>query len=131
MVCIDVFASWEFLLFWTLGSRKLRVFHWVSKALLISGIGIYFLIRCLQFAILASLFAHGYKPMRYTAQNRFIYWFLAVMIIGFHVIQTYTCVIYQNIWKSIKKREARDREIKLFNAVVDDQNPTPKALTQV
>lgn len=132
MVCIDVFASWEFLLFLTLVSRKLRVFTWVSKALLLSGILVYFLTRCLQFAILASLFAYGYKPMSYTARNRFIYWFFAVMIIGFHIIQTYTYVIYHNVWHSIKKAEARERQSKLpITTAAKDENTASEASMQV
>ena len=74
MICIDLFASWEFLLFLTLVARKLRVHTLIVKCLLISCIPVYFLTRCLQFAILASLSAYGYKPMSHSTHNRGIYW---------------------------------------------------------
>lgn len=74
MICIDLFASWEFLLFLTLVARKLRVHTLIVKCLLISCIRVYFLTRCLQFAILASLSAYGYKPMSHSTHNRGIYW---------------------------------------------------------
>ena len=70
LICIDLFASWEFVLFWTLVARKLKVNTIVVKALLLVGIGLYFLTRCLQCAVLASLFAYGYKPMSHTTHNR-------------------------------------------------------------
>lgn len=129
MICIDVFASWEFLLFLTLVSRKLRVYTFVVKCLLVTGIAVYFLTRCLQFAILATLFTYGYKPMSYTARNRFIYWFFAVMVIGFHIIQTYTYVIYHNVWKSIKRQDAKERANNLAQAATD--GGTAGAVSQV
>lgn len=130
MITIDVMASWEFLLFVTLVARKLRVYTFVVKALLVTGISVYFLTRCLQFAILASLFAYGYQPMSHTARDRFIYWFFGAMVIGFHIIQTYTYVIYHNVWNSINKAEAKERAAKIFNAT-DDGEPPKQQVTQV
>ena len=112
MICIDLFASWEFMLFWTLVARKLRLNTSIVKALLLIGIGLYFITRCLQFAILATLFAYGYQPMSHTAHDQGVYWGFALMIICFHVIQTYTYVIYRNVWHSIKKAAAREQNAK-------------------
>jgi len=113
MICIDLFASWEFVLFWTLVARKLKVNTTIVKALLLIGIGLYFLTRCLQFAVLASLFAYGYHPMSHTAHNRGVYWGFALMIICFHFIQAYTYVIYRNVWRSINRAAARECEKRL------------------
>ena len=114
MICIDLFASWEFVLFLTLVARKLNVNIRVVKALLVIGIFIYFLTRCLQFAVLASLFAYGYQPMSHTSRDKGVYWGFALMIICFHLIQTYTYVIYRNVWQSIDRVAVKEQNYKLF-----------------
>lgn len=131
MICIDVFASWEFLLFLTLVARKLKVHTFVVKCLLIAGITAYFLTRCLQFAILASLFAYGYIAMSYSTYNRGIYWGFLVMIICFHIIQTYTYVIYRNVWKSIKRADAIEQANKESKQAAHNATPQELALTAV
>ena len=131
MICIDLFASWEFVLFWTLVARKLKVNTTIVKALLFIGIGLYFLTRCLQFAVLASLFAYGYQPMSHTAHNRGVYWGFALMIICFHVIQTYTYVIYHNVWRSINRAAAREYEKRLAAKAGENAIPDAQAVTQV
>ena len=123
MICIDLFASWEFMLFWTLVARKLKVNTTIVQALLIIGIGLYFVTRCLQFAILATLFAYGYQPMSHTTHDQGVYWGFALMIICFHVIQTYTCVIYRNVWHSIKKAAAREQNAKLAARAGETASP--------
>ncbi len=131
MICIDLFASWEFVLFLTLVARKLKVNTAVVKSLLIIGITLYFLTRCLQFAILASLFAYGYQPMSHTARDRGVYWGFALMIICFHLIQTYTYVIYRHVWKSIKKAAARERGNNLSDKAAEKASPSDHIMTLV
>ena len=121
MICIDLFASWEFALFILLVARKLNVNTQMLKGLLIIGIGIYFLTRCLQLAVLVSLFVYGYGPMSHTAHDRGVYWGFLLMIICFHLIQTYTYVIYRNVWRSIDRAAAKERNSKLVQSL-----PTPK-----
>lgn len=131
MVCIDLFASWEFVLFWTLVARKLKVNTTIVKSLLLVGIGLYFLTRCLQFAVLASLFAYGYKPMSHTTHNRGVYWGFGLMVIGFHIIQTYTYVIYHNVWRSINRAAGKERDNKMARKAIEDANTNTQAMSQV
>ena len=131
MICIDLFASWKFVLFWTLVARKLKVNTTIVKALLFIGIGLYFSTRCLQLAVLASLFAYGYQPMSHTAHNRGVYWGFVLMITCFHCIQTYTYVIYHHVWCSINRAAARERERRLAANAGEDAAADVQAVAQV
>ena len=103
LICMDLFAAWEFALFGCLVARKLQMHDIIVKGLLIIGIIFYGLTRILQAAILGSLFAYGYRPLSHTARNRGIYWGFFIMCILFAALQLYTFVIYKSIWQSINK----------------------------
>ncbi|KAA6416537.1 MAG: hypothetical protein FRX49_13493 [Trebouxia sp. A1-2] len=83
------------------------------------------------YAVLASLFAYGYQPMSHTAHNRGVYWGFALMIICFHFIQTYTYVIYRNVWRSIDRATAREREKRLAAKAGENAAADVQAVAQV
>lgn len=113
MICLDLFAAWEFALFACLVARKLRMPDMVVRALLIIGIIFYGLTRILQAVILGSLFAYGYAPLSHTSRNRGIYWGFFIMCILFAALQLYTFVIYKSIWHSINKAAYQRRHIRV------------------
>ena len=110
MICLDLFAAWEFALFVCLVARKLQLPDYIVKGLLLVGITCYGLTRILQAVILGSLFAYGYQPLRHSSRNRGIYWGFFVMCLLFAVLQLYTFVIYKTVWLSINKAAARRRK---------------------
>ena len=107
MICLDLFAAWEFALFACLVGRKVQLHDDIVKGLLLVGITCYGLTRILQAVILGSLFAYGYQPLSHSARNRGIYWGFFVMCLLFVVLQLYTFVIYKTVWLSIHKAAAQ------------------------
>lgn len=113
MICLDLFAAWEFALFACLVARKMQLHDAIVKSLLILGLVCYGLTRVLQAVILGSLFAYGYQPMKNSHRSRGIYWGFFVMCLLFTILQLYTFVIYKTVWHSIHKAAHERKQSKL------------------
>ena len=101
---VSCFETYEFLLYATLISRRVQALQSAFNALLVTGIVFYFLTRLAQLAILIGLFVLSYGPMQATSKTKALYWVSMVLCVALIFLQSYTFVIYYNIWKSTNRK---------------------------
>ena len=98
-VILSCFATYEFLLYMSLVSRKVPALRSVFPALVLAGISFYFLTRLVQLALLIGLFVLSYGSMQVTSRTIALYWVTMILCIALIVLQSYTFVIYYKVQK--------------------------------
>ena len=53
------------------------------------------------------------------------------MVIGFHIIQTYTYVIYRNVWRSINRAAGKGRDNSMAAKATGNAGTNAHATNQV
>ena len=108
---VSCFATYEFLLYASLISRRVHALQRAFRPLLIAGIGFYLLTRLIQLAMLIGLFVLSYDMMQVTSRSKALYWVSMFLSIALVVLQSYTFVIYYGIWKSTTQKMSRLEEL--------------------
>ena len=93
------FATYEFLLYACLISRRVVLLKSAFSPLLMSGLAVYLLTRLVQVVLLVGLFVQSYVAMRATQKTIALYWVSMVLCLALVVLQSYTFFIYHGIWK--------------------------------
>ena len=105
---VSCFATYEFLLYACLISRRVFLLKSAFSPLLVSGLAFYFLTRLVQIVLLVGLFVLSYDSMRATQKTIALYWVSMVLCLALVVLQSYTFVIYHGIWKSTTAKTDAD-----------------------
>ena len=101
---VSSFATYEFLLYAALISRKTKLIQAWFKVLMILGLSFYALTRLVQIMLLVALFVFSYGPTSHTRKGCALWWVGVFMSCALIILQLYTFVIYKSIWISHKHR---------------------------
>lgn len=96
---VSCFATYEFLLYAALISRRVHAMFGAFCPLLVVGVGFYLLTRLVQMAMLVGLFVLSYDSMQDSNRTKSLYWVSVALCLVLTVLQSYTFVIYYNIWR--------------------------------
>lgn len=97
---LSCFATYEFLLYAALISRKVPALQQSFRWLMLSGLGFYGMTRVVQIVLLIGLFVLNFGSMSHSAQDSALYWVGMIMTVMLVLLQLYTFVIYRAIWRS-------------------------------
>ena len=101
---VSCFATYEFLLYATLISRRVQALQSAFNSLLVTGIVFYLLTRLAQLALLIGLFVLSYRPMQASSKTEALYWVSMALCVALMLLQSYTLVIYHSIWKRTNRQ---------------------------
>lgn len=104
---VSCFATYEFLLYASLISRRVHTLLRLFRPMLVVGIGLYLLTRLVQSAMLIGLFVLSYDSMQVSSKTKALYWVSMALCLVLVVLQSYTYVIYYSIWTSTNSKLMR------------------------
>lgn len=97
---VSCFATYEFLLYAALLSRKTLSLQKWFKPLMVVGLSFYGFTRLIQVMLLLALFILGFGPTSHASVESALWWVGLCMSCALMVLQLYTFVIYKAIWES-------------------------------
>ena len=103
---VSCFATYEFLLYFSLLSRKTHSLKsWFEPAMIL-GLLFYGVMRLVQVMLLLALFILSFGATSHDSSDSALWWVGLCMCIALMVLQLYTFVIYKAIWVSTKRQQA-------------------------